>query len=155
MAESITGSVSSKSKFLVQATDSSGTTYAGLPVQDFELLFGASVTKLYFATYSVTTSPTSIDLTSLIDTFGVAVNFATVLHLRVTNNDTTNSLTVGGGVNGLFTALPFSLRGQSGTPDNGSDLNLTTPITVDGTHKILTLVASAGTILVDVLIAGN
>jgi hypothetical protein len=156
MAISINGTISSISKFLIQNPQAFNITYSGNPTRDYERSFSSTdITKLYFATFTVTTTPTTIDVTALTDVFGNALNFATVKHIQVVNNDTTNNLTVGGGTNALFSALP-ALVGQSAAANsNGSCVNLTTNLTVTGTTKIIQLVAGAGSISVDVLIAGN
>lgn len=151
MATALSSTISS-----VARAQFSSAGFSGSPIQDFERGFsGSECTKLYFATYTVGTSPTSIDLTSLTDAFGNALSFATIRHLAIINNDVTNNLTVGGGSNGLFAALPFTLTGSTASSGNkGSCLQLTANITVDGTHKILTLTSSASTISVNVFILG-
>jgi hypothetical protein len=152
MTTTLSANVSSTIKCIHQASQAFSVTYTGAPQKGFERAFSSSdITKLSFANYSVTTTPTTIDLTSLTDPFGNAVNFATVKNLLIINNDATNSLTIGGGTNGLFAALPFNLSGDS----KGTCLNLTTSITVDSTHKILKLLATAGTISVDVFVIGS
>ncbi len=158
MSTTLSGQISSISKFLHQNTGAFGVTYSGNPLRDYERYFATSeVTKLFFASFTVTTTPTTIDLTSLTDEYGDSFSFATIKHLEIVNNDTAINLTVGGGTNGVFAALP-PLSGQSpanATGSNGSCLNLTTNITVDSTHKILQLVAGSGSISVDVFIVGS
>jgi hypothetical protein len=156
MATSINGTISSISKFLVQSPQAFNITYSGNSTRDYERSFSSTdITKLYFATYTVTTTPTTIDVTNLTDVFGNALNFATVKHIQVVNNDTTNNLTVGGGTNALFPALPPLIGQAAAANSNRSCVNLTTNLTVTGTTKIVQLVASAGSISVDVLIAGS
>jgi hypothetical protein len=156
MAETLSGNVSSISRFLHQNGAGLSITYSGNPVRDYERSFTSSdVTLIFFGNYTVTTTPTDIDLTSLTDAYGNAVNFATVKHLQIVNNDTSHDLTVGGGTNALFAALPVLVGQTSTTSSDGSCLNLTTNITVDGTHKILELTASAGSISVDVFVVGS
>ncbi len=158
MAQSVTATITSGTQARYQSTQDFSTTFTGTPSLEWVKKFTTSnITKCYFTTETVTTTPVSIDLTGLTDAYGAALSFATVKHLHIINNDATNNLTVGGGTNGVFAALPFNLKGQTGAnnSDNGSDLNLTTEITVDGTHKILTLTASAGSISVDVFILGS
>jgi hypothetical protein len=148
---SLSGSSTSIVRCIQQATQAFNVTYTGSPAREYLRTFTTSdISKIVFSSYSITTTPTSVDLTSQTDPFGAAVNFATVKNLLIVNNDTTNALTIGGGTNGLFAALPFNLGDTVATC-----LNLTTPITVDGTHKILKLVSTAGTISVDVFIIGN
>lgn len=155
MATTLSGTVSSISKFLQQSTQDLSIVYTGYPTRDYERTFSTTdVTKIVFKNYTVTSTPTSVDLTSLTDPFGTSVNFATLKHIQVCNNDGTNSLTVGGGTNGVFSALPV-LVGQNTMTANGSCVNLTTNITIDSTHKILTLTASAGSISVDVFLVGT
>lgn len=156
MAYTITGLAECIVKFTQQSTQPLNITYSGSPNRDFVRQFASTdITKLYFNTYTVGTSATTIDLTSLTDAYGQSISFGTVKALLVVNNDATNNLTVGGGTNGLFSTLPFTLNGQtvSGS-QQGSALSIITPITVDGTHKILSLTASASTISVDVFVAG-
>ena len=126
------------------------------------------IAKAYWNTYSVTSTPTGVDLTSLTDPVtGAALSFTTVNFLKIINNDKTNNLTVGGTeTNDIFgAAWPFPLVGQDRSSGNGgasgsggntgSCIELTTNITINSTHKILELTASAGTISVSVLIMGN
>jgi len=157
MSQSVTATINSTTQARFQSSQAFSTTFTGTPFLAWQRQFTTSeTTKCYFGNFTVTTSPTSIDLTGLTDAYGSALSFATIRHLQITNNDETNSLTVGGGTNGLFTTLPFSLVGYSasnGTSD-GSCLQLTTNLTVDGTHKILTLTAGAGSISVDVFLLG-
>lgn len=158
MATSLTATVTSSTLAKYQSTQALSTTFSGKPYNNWARNFATTdISKCYFNTHSVTTSPTSLDLTALTDAYGAALSFATVKHLQIINNSDTNSLTVGGGTNGLFTTLPFTLAGYAAANngDDGSCLQLTTSITVDGTHKILTLTASAGTIDVDVFVLGS
>lgn len=157
MSSTVTATITSGTQAKFQEATTFGATFTGTPSLQWVRRFNTTeLTKCYFNTYTVTSTPTSVDLTALTDAYGAALSFATIRHLRITNNDPAISLTVGGGTNGLFTALPFSLVGYNSATntDDGSDLNLTTNITVDGTHKILTLVAASGSISVDVFILG-
>lgn len=155
MSTSLSGSISSSSSF-TQSSTSGNVTYSGSPSKSYTRTFSATdVTKVYFATLSITTSPTSVDVTSLTDVFGSALSFATVKHLQIVNNSTTANLSAGGGTNGLFSALP-TLIGQAASSGNaGSCINLTTNLTVDGTHKIIALTSSSGTISVEIIIVGS
>lgn len=156
MAEVLSGTVSSISKFLFQNTQPFSITFTGSPTRDFERAFASTdVTKCYFNNYTVTTTPTTVDLTSLTDAFGQAVSFSTVKHVQIINNDTTRNLTAGGGTNALFAALPVLVGQAASTNSNGSCVNLTTNLTVDATHKIIQLVASAGSISVDLFLVGT
>lgn len=147
MSYSLSGSISSVSKFLHQEAAALSITYTGNPTLNYAKSFSTTdITKLFFATYTVGTSATSIDVTALTDAFGQALNFATVKHLQIVNLSGVQTLTVGGGTNGLFTALPTLAV-------NGC-YQLTTNFTVDGTHKIIALTANASTASVEVLIVG-
>lgn len=149
----VSGTVTSTSAFSL-SNSTGGTTYTGSPRISYSKTFSnVNVTKFYQATLSVGTSPTTIDVTSLTDPFGDAVNFATIKHIEIVNNSTTADLTAGGGSNPIFNEMV--LKGQAVTAGSaGSCLNLTSPITVDGTHKNLALTSSSGTISVDLLISG-
>lgn len=133
-----------------------GSTYRGNPTLTFnKIMNNTEVTKSYTNTVTVTSTPTSIDLTNLTDEFGAALSFSTIKHLHIINNSTTQSVFVGGGTNGLFTELPFQLIGYAApTGSNGSDINLSTNITVDATHKILKLYTLANSASVNICIAG-
>lgn len=156
MTTTITGFADLNFKFQQQASLPFSTTFSGSPNRDFQRQYQATdLGCLYFNNFTVGTSPTTIDLTALTDSFGNAFSFATVKALLIVNNDATNNLTVGGGTDPLFATLPFPLSGQTPTTGaNGSCLALVTPLTVSGTTKNLQLEASAGTISVDVYIVG-
>jgi hypothetical protein len=148
MAEALSGSVSSLCKF--QHTNSFGNIgYTGNPNKDYEMQFASTdITKIYFATLTVTTSTTTIDMTAAgPDAYGTAVAFATIKHLMIWNKDLTNSLTAGGGAQSLLQTLP--VMGPT------SCFAFTSPITVDTAHSKLNLVASAGSITVEVLAVGT
>jgi hypothetical protein len=156
MAETLSGTASSISKFLFQNSQPFSTTFTGQPTRDYERSFSSTdVTKCYFANYTVTTTPTTVDVTSLTDAYGNAISFVTVKHLQIVNNDTTNNLTAGGGTNALFSALPVLVGQAPSTGSNGSCVNLTTNLTVTGTTKVIQLVASAGSISVDLYLVGS
>jgi hypothetical protein len=99
-------------KFTQQSVNDFNVTFSGTPTRDFARSFTSTdVTKMYFKTYTVTSTPTSIDLTSLTDAYGQPLDFTgTIKALFIANNDATNNLTVGGGTNGLFSTLPFTLN---------------------------------------------
>jgi hypothetical protein len=158
MANSVSATITNATQARFQSGQAFSTTFFGVPKVEWVRQFTTTdITKCYFASLSVSTTPTSVDLTSLTDAYGTSIAFSSVKHLRVVNTSAVGNLTVGGGTNGLFTTLPFTLNGSTGSnnSDNGSDLSLTTPITVDGTHKILTLTASAGTIVVSLFVLGT
>lgn len=147
MAETVSGSVSSTSGFL-DSLAVFGSTYSGRPQLSYSKGFKTTdISSVYHATLTVTSTPTVIDVTSLTSAFGSAVSFAHVKHIQVINNAPSISLTVGGGTNPLFAALPTIVAGGC--------VNLTTTITVSGSVKTLTLTAASGSISVDVLIIGN
>jgi hypothetical protein len=147
MAETISGSVSSTTSFLDTASVA-GTTYTGKPGLTYSKSFASTdISSVYADIFTVTTTPTVIDVTSLTNAFGGAVSFATVKHVQVINSDAAVSLTVGGGTNPLFAALPTIVAGGC--------VNLTTSISVSGSVKNLTLTAASGSISVSVLIVGN
>jgi hypothetical protein len=154
MPQTLSGTVSSVSRFLQQNSQALNVLFSGNPSRDFERVFTSTdVTKCYFNSYNVTTTPTAVDVTGLTDAYGQAISFGTVKHVQLVNNDAAANLTAGGGTNALFAALP-ALVGQAGNP-NGSCVNLTTNLTADGTHKNIQLVASAGTISVDLFLVGT
>ena len=168
-ANSFSGSVSQTSSFTeVPALAGGVSPSVSFPLNFQRIYNSTDVTKCFRQTYSVTSTPTAVDLTNLTDSVtGAALSFASVVFLKIVNNDKTNNLTVGGvEANDIFgAAWPFTLVGQdrssgnggaSGTGGNtGSCIELVTNIAISGTHKILELTASAGTISVDVEIMGN
>jgi hypothetical protein len=101
--------------------------------------------KVYSAPFTVTTgTPLALDLTTLVDPLGGALNFSAVTSILITNDSTTagQDFTIGGGTNGLFTAAPNIVAANGGAYFIS---NPTAQITVDGTHKILTIAVAAGT----------
>lgn len=157
MATTLTAQITSQVKAAYASTGNLSIPFTGNPLVSFVKNFDSTeVTKTYFNSLSITSSPTSIDLSSFTDCFGNAISMTTVKEIIIYNHDTAIALTVGGGTNGLFATLPFTLTGYTATTgSNGTCLHLTTSITVDGTHKILTLTAGSGTITVDVLVLGS
>ena len=92
-----------------------------------------------------TGTPATIDLSSFITDDGSTASISSMVEaIKITllSSTTGQDLTVGGGTNGLFAALPVSLKP---TPRGEAVLFLATPITVDATHKIITLAVAAGT----------
>lgn len=148
MAQSVSGQISIISRFLHQNTADLSVTYSATPTLDFEkTLSTTDVTKLYYKRYSVTTTPTVIDVTALTDAYGAAVNFGTIKHIHIVNNDATNSLTAGGGTDPVFGALP--------TITAAGCVAMTASFSISPTAKNIALTASAGTILVDVIFTGT
>jgi hypothetical protein len=147
MSETASGTVTSTSGFL-DSSSVAGTTYTGKPGLKYSKTFASTdISSVFCHTYTVTTTPTVIDVTALTNAFGASVGFATVKHVQVVNNAAAIGLTVGGGTDPLFSALPTIVAGGC--------VNLTTNITVSGSVKTLTLTAASGSISVDVLIVGN
>lgn len=147
MAQTLTGTINSNTSFLNQNALPLSVTYTGTPGKQYSKTFASSdITKVFFASYTVTTSSTTIDLTSLTDAYGAAISFTTVKHLQILNNDATNSLLVGGGTNAVFSSLPSLVAGGC--------YNLTTNLAVSGSTKNLALTAGALSIGVDVLMVG-
>lgn len=151
MAETVAGSVSSNTSFL-DTTTVAGTNYTGKPGLSYSKNFASTdISAVFHGTYTVTTTPTVIDVTALTSAYGAAISFATVKHLQIVNNHASIGLTAGGGTAALFSALP--------TIAGGGCVNLTTPLAVTpsgmGAAKNITLTAASGSITVDVLIVGN
>jgi hypothetical protein len=122
------------------------------------LTAGASagqVNKVYSAARSVSNgTPDSIDLTALTDPLGQALNFTKVSAILINNLSTTvgRDLTIGGGTNGLFTAAPNPVKANGGIWFLADP---TAQITVDGTHKIITVAIAAGTDSYNITVIGQ
>jgi len=91
-----------------------------------------------------TGTPLSIDLTAAIDAGGNTVTFGHLTHYVLENLSTVSgeNIAIGGGSNGVFTLDPTTAK------PNGGAKFLADPnpgITIDSTHKIITLAAAAGT----------
>lgn len=88
-------------------------------------------------------TPATIDFTALLDENFSALSFGTIEAIKISNKSVNagEDVTVGGGTNGLFTALPFALKALA---RGDSTIEIATPITVDSTHKILQLTAATG-----------
>lgn len=156
MSTTVTASITSTAAATIQSSQPLSTTFTGTPRVNFTRVFSTSeVDKAFFQTYTVTTTPTSIDLTALTDAYGDSIAFTIVRQLIIRNKDTTNTLTAGGGTNGLVSVLPDLVGYTASSGSDGACINLTTTVTVDATHKLLRLVASAATISVDVMILGE
>ena len=114
-------------------------------------------------TYTLSGSATTIDLSSLTDRYGNAVNFARVRRLTIKNRSTTNGqiLTVSGGSSNPWAAAwgaTGSVIVHPSTVNNASALVLLAPNTtgyaVSGTSKTIKLDPGANTFQVDVEIEG-
>lgn len=149
MSTTLTGTVTSGVAFTFTSNAALGTSAIAPISETFRKTFASTdVTKVFFANYSVTTTPTSVDIsTGLTDVFGTSFGFGVVKQMIIVNNDATNNLTAGGGTTPVFAVLP--------SIPAGGCINLTINNTVDSTHKLLALTASAGTISVDVVIVGT
>lgn len=122
-----------------------------------------SVNLNYVATLSLAAAVTTIDLTSLTDRYGAAVNFARVRSVTIKNNATTDTWTVivkPGASNGWTNFLGTSSTAIVGpsTVNNVGCLVMTSPNTtgwvVDGTHKTLAFDPGANTFTIAVEING-
>jgi hypothetical protein len=111
--------------------------------------------KCYSAAFSVTSgSPLLLDLTTLTDPLGGALNFGTVVDILITNDSVTagQDFTIGGGTNGLFTAAPNTVQANGGQWHwTGVNPGLAT----DGTHKILQIANASGTAAGKITILGR
>jgi hypothetical protein len=106
------------------------------------------VNRLYQAAFTVASSgsPTSIDLTTLVDIDGTTINLASVYAIEVSNDSITpgEDMTLFGGTNGLVATGTLVLK--AGT-DPGAICHKwgSAGVTVDGTHKIVQITIAAGT----------
>src|SRR4051794_34551259 len=103
-----------------------------------------------FYTNTRSTTGESLDLTSaLTDAYNQALLFTKLQAFLIYNHDATKSLTVGGGTNAVFGALP------SIGPLAAIAYCYPTGLTVDSTHKILTVTPSTGTVSYDLVLIGS
>lgn len=102
---------------------------------------------IYSAPFAVSNgSPLALDLTSLQDPLGAALNFSQAHAILIENDSTTagQDMTIFGGSNGLLAASTAIL--YAGTAPGFQLLNFgTTGVTVDSTHKIIQIAVAAGT----------
>lgn len=122
----------------------------------------SQVDLLYGKQLSITTTPTDLDLTTLTDPPGGAVNFARVRELIIENLSTTagQNLVVSGGASNQWTGFLNSTGTLTLPP--GAKLRISDPTSVttaggitSGTSKTLRLVASTGTISANVTLVGG
>lgn len=124
-----------------------------------DLVYAASITF-------VTSTPQTLDLTSLTDVVGGAVNFARVRLVAIKNLSTADAavLTVGNSVTNewdgfLSAAGTLKVFPSSANNPKGGWVILTAPnttgIVVDSTHKTLKLDPGANAFTVNVIIAGG
>lgn len=121
---------------------------------------------IYAGTISLASStPQTLDLTSLTDVLGGAVALARVKLIAIKNKSTTDgqNVTAGNAASNAWSAMLGStgtitiLPGTSTNPDGGWFINSapnTTGWPVDSTHKNLKLDPGSASISVDVVIAG-
>jgi hypothetical protein len=107
-----------------------------------------NVNKVYSAPFTIAASgtPTSIDLSAATDPLGNALNFGTIHAIIVENLSVTpgEDITIGAGTNGVVASVPLIAYG--GAVPGWLAYNAgSTGLTVDATHKIITLTAAAGT----------
>jgi hypothetical protein len=106
------------------------------------------VNRLYQAAFTVASSgsPTSIDLTTLVDIDGTTINFVNIYSIEISNDSVTTgeNMTLFGGTNGLVATSTLLLYGGV---DPGAMLHKfgSAGLTVDATHKIVTIAIAAGT----------
>jgi hypothetical protein len=144
----IQGSVSTSISFMQQEVVGNIGTASFPCIQNFnQNYFSSTITKLYSNTISVTTTPTSLNLNSLTDAFGNAQNFGSVKSLYIQNTDPTNSVTIGGGTTPLFAAQSPIAAGECYSKLNS---NLST-----SSANLLQIVASAGSVSINIVIAGS
>ena len=126
-----------QSAVITYSKTTGGAVYSGQPtISVSDTLTNSDISKVYSSSATIS-SATPIDFTSLTDVFGSALNFTgTLKGLYVYNTHATATLTVGGGSNPILSTDQITLAA-------GSAVILTSPVTVDGTHKVLTLTPSA------------
>ena len=106
---------------------------------------------------SLAGAPSTIDLQSFTDSFGVAAkSFALVYWLMIHNKDTTNPIEVGEAGANAWEAFVNTAGDSVVVPANGWLIwGNTTGATVDATHKNLQLDPGANTVAVELLILGK
>ncbi len=142
-----TGQIQNVSAFQLSALEPFNTPFSGQPNLQFRLSMPSTdVNNCWFNTYTLSTSPTTVDVSSLTGAFGESINFTTVKQLTVVNRSATTGVVVGGGSTPLVDEMP-ELTGSL------SCIYLTANLTTSGAN-LLSLVCSSGTAVTDVLIAG-
>lgn len=106
------------------------------------------VNKVYDGEITIASSgsPSTIDLTAAVDPQGTSNNFSVVNAIIITGESTTagEDITPFGGSNGLLATGTAKIL--AGTKPGSVVYNFgTTGLTVDSTHKIITLTSAAGT----------
>lgn len=122
-------------------------TFTGTPrITTSTTLDSTAISKVYQAARSIS-SPDTLDLTSgLTDAYGQALVFAAVKCVTIYNTSATATITVGGGSNPVFGSDQYTIKA-------GACLPITSPFTVDGTHKVITVTPSASATY-QIIIAG-
>jgi hypothetical protein len=114
-----------------------------------------SINLLVHQTFTVSSgTPLSIDLTSVVDVAGNTVSFGHLCYSKVVNSGTNSGgdLNFGGGTNGVFTLDPKVVRANGGI---ATHYDPNPGITVDSTHKIVTVASVSGTVTGSITLAGR
>lgn len=166
----VTGSISTQTSMTQASTTVPGSVTPLSNAQSLKCTFQTSGTAAdtvdlkYSATltFSASTAQT-LDLTSLTDIYGGAVNFARVRSLTISMKSTTDgaTLTIGNAASNAWAAIlgaTGTLVMQAATSTNASMLVLTAPNTTgwvtSGSSKSLKLLPSAHAFSVDIEITG-
>jgi hypothetical protein len=152
MAKSLRANVNSSIAAQFTNTGDLSSSFTGNPSLTISTrLAETDITKLYFKDLTVTSTPTSIDLTSgtsTPDIWGASQVFGTVSGLQITNGSTTAALTIGAGTNAVFSTTT-TLAPEGSFLWDGD-------IAVDGTHKLLTLSATGtNSVACSILVVGS
>lgn len=130
------------SSFMLSAKvdDSKTTTLArytgGFSSSAESTLDASALTKVYMVSGSGA-GPDTYDVNSgLTNAYGVALVYTTVKGIWIKNTHATATLVIGGGSNPLLGTDQYTLKA-------GNALAITSPFTVDGTHKVLKITQSA------------
>ncbi len=111
-------------------------TYSGGP--SIALASSGTCSKVYSASVTAAVAQTYDVNSGLTDAFGNALVYTTVKEVIIYNSHATNYVTIGGGTNPLFGS------GESIVVKPGRLVTVgNVPVTVDGTHKVLTVTPSA------------
>jgi hypothetical protein len=114
-----------------------------------------SLNLLAHQSFTVTAgSPLSIDLTSIADVGGSTVTFGHLCYVKVVNGGTNSGgdLQIGGGTNGVFTLDPKLIRSKGGI---ATHFDPNPGITIDSTHKIITITSASGSVPGTITLAGR
>ena len=114
-----------------------------------------SINLLVHQTFSINSgTPLAIDLTSVADVAGNTVTFGHLNYIKILNSGTNSGgdLSIGGGTNGVFTADPKSIRANGGI---ATHYDPNPGITIDSTHKIITVTSASGAVTGSITLAGR